>query len=264
MSPHILSLPAEILSQILSLLPVCSLLRFSQTSRYSHTMATANLRALSLGIAPYQTHLPSKSLPHTSSSSYESWLQIPDPAAYTYNTLSNFQSALVSTLLSRHAAMLQHIDLSIWSLSVATANALRSLHALKTLALRFDSESRGRSVRRAHIAAERAEQCKAWEVLAQSPPVWSHRLRVLKLQNADLSTEQLGTLLAESGECKEVVLERCRGLGRELWVFLRSWRGRERLRVLELRECGGSIGEEAVRAIGGLERLEVPFSFCFL
>ncbi|USP82603.1 hypothetical protein yc1106_09877 [Curvularia clavata] len=258
MPPHILSLPTEILGQILSLLPVCSLLRFSCTSRYSYAMATANLRTLSLGIAPYHPHLPSKSLPHTYP--YESWLRIPNMQDYTYNTLFNFQSALVSSLLVRYAAMLQHIDLSVWSLSVPMANALRSLHALKTLALRFDSGSHGRSAHRCHIAAERAEQRKAWEVLAQNPPVWSRRLCALKLENADLSTEQLGVLLAESGECREVVLERCSGVGSEFWPFLQSWRGRERLRVLELSDCGGLLGEETVttiRSLKGLERLNL-------
>lgn len=90
----------------------------------------------------------------------------------------------------------------------------------------------------------------------QSPPVWSHRLHAVRLENADLSTQQLGVILAESSECREVVLKRCRGVGSEVWVFFRTWRGREKLRVLEVGECGGLLGEEAVRAVGGLRSLE--------
>lgn len=261
MSPHILSLPAELLSQILSLLPVLSLLRFSQTSRYSHTLASANLHTLSLGIAPWpSTHHPqSASRP---SQTYASWLQIPNAAEYGYTTLFNFQSALVTSILHRHAPLLQHIDLSIWTLSVAAATALRHLHALRTLALRFESGGLGPGVPRSYLAAERAEQRKAWAVLARRPPpVWSARLAAIRLVNAGIETKELGALLGASAECREVVLERCSDVGSAFWAFVRTWSGREGVRVLELKECGGCVGEEAVGAIGGLKGLEVCFLF---
>lgn len=46
----LLSFPPEVLVTILSFLPVKSLLRFSQTCRYSHALATSSLHSLSLGI----------------------------------------------------------------------------------------------------------------------------------------------------------------------------------------------------------------------
>jgi len=52
MANNILSLPPEIFLHILSFLPVQSLLRFGQTSRTSHHLATSSLHTLSLGIFP--------------------------------------------------------------------------------------------------------------------------------------------------------------------------------------------------------------------
>lgn len=48
----LLSFPPELLVNILSFLPVQALLRFSQTCRYSHSIAHSSLHTLSLGIHP--------------------------------------------------------------------------------------------------------------------------------------------------------------------------------------------------------------------
>jgi hypothetical protein len=284
MLPHLLSLPTEILSQILSSLPLSSLLRFSETCHRSRTMANANLQTLSLGIAPlpspYQSLLvlpkpPARTAAAISSSSsshhhhtyyYDTWVRVPNMSSYEYNTLSNFQAALVTSILHRHGSVLQRVELSIWSLTVRMATALRSLHALRSIALRFDNgageRGHGRHVPRSHVAAERAEQHKAWKVLARwPPPVWSKRLTAFRLDNADLTTEQLGVLLWESCVCRELVLERCRFVGSEVWGVVADWCGVQGLWVLELVECGGVLGTEAVRAIGKMEGLKVCFFF---
>ncbi|ORY11495.1 hypothetical protein BCR34DRAFT_587838 [Clohesyomyces aquaticus] len=52
MARSLLSLPPEILLNILHVLPIPSLLKFSQTCRFSHDLAISNLHTLSMGIYP--------------------------------------------------------------------------------------------------------------------------------------------------------------------------------------------------------------------
>ncbi|KAH7563235.1 hypothetical protein BM1_00282 [Bipolaris maydis] len=196
MTPHILSLPAELLSQILTSLPLSSLLHFSETCHPARTLANANLQSLSLGISPlpspYTSFPPSKpplspSQTHTSQPTtrpHDRWLRIPNITTYDYTTLSNFQSALLTSILTRHHPLLSHVDLTIWTMSVRMAHALRNLSALQRLELRFDAGNPGRAVLRAQIGLEREEQRRAWDVLARSTPSWSRRLLGLRVEGA--------------------------------------------------------------------------------
>ncbi|EMD89919.1 hypothetical protein COCC4DRAFT_158311 [Bipolaris maydis ATCC 48331] len=268
MTPHILSLPAELLSQILTSLPLSSLLHFSETCHPARTLANANLQSLSLGISPlpspYTSFPPSKpplspSQTHTSQPTtrpHDRWLRIPNITTYDYTTLSNFQSALLTSILTRHHPLLSHVDLTIWTMSVRMAHALRNLSALQRLELRFDAGNPGRAVLRAQIGLEREEQRRAWDVLARSTPSWSRRLLGLRVEGAVVSTKQIAVLLGESRGCEEVVLERCSGVGGDVWAFWGGWCGRERVRRVELRECGGVIREEVLGIIGGMRALE--------
>src|SRR5689334_20635965 len=52
MSSPLLDLPPELLTSVLAFLPIQNLLRFSQTCRYSHSLAKSSLHTLSLGIHP--------------------------------------------------------------------------------------------------------------------------------------------------------------------------------------------------------------------
>ncbi|EOA81346.1 uncharacterized protein SETTUDRAFT_35191 [Exserohilum turcica Et28A] len=137
------------------------------------------------------------------------------------------------------------------------ALALRTLHALKTLALGFQTPLPTRFVPRSHVAAQRTQQHLAWKTLVDGgPPVWSRRLRSLRLEDAEIETAQLGMLVSESAACDELVLEGCRNLGKEVWCELQMWIGRGRVRVLEVAECGGVLGEKALDGIGGMGGLE--------
>ena len=200
---HLLDLPTEIISQILAPLPTSSLLRFSETSHHARTLANANLHTLSLGIAPPtlsrpkllnidQTSEPASTTSNSTKSPYSIWLQIPKAQTYEYRTLFNFQSALVTSILKRHGTMLQHLEISVWALTLPMAKAIKGLRALRTFSLRIESGVRYvRGVSRSRIAVEREEQGKAWEVLTESAPEWSGRLTTLRLENCDVRAEQL-------------------------------------------------------------------------
>ncbi|KAF1833777.1 hypothetical protein BDW02DRAFT_622729 [Decorospora gaudefroyi] len=249
--PHILSLPTEVLHQILQPLPIPSLLAFSSTCHHAHHLATTNLHTLSLGIRPLATP------PTHNPGPYEIWLRIPKTHAYDYTTLFNFQSALFSSILGRHGALLQHLDLCIWALTGPMGHAIANLSALRTLGLRVENAAYGRALPpRACVALERSEQAKAWAVLSRSA-VWRERLLCLRLENVEVGVEALAGVLAEARCCREVRLRGCRFLGRELWGVLGSgrWAGGDSLRVLGVADCGLVLGEEAWEGIGRLGAL---------
>ncbi|KAI4653321.1 hypothetical protein J4E93_001083 [Alternaria ventricosa] len=262
-TPHLLDLPTEILNHILTPLPTRSLLSFLETSRHARILANANLHTLSLGIAPLAPAFfkyldPSiTSTNNNTSDPYEIWLRIPQAKTYEYLTLHTFQSLLVTSILNRHGTMLQHLNISIWSLTLPMAKALTTLRALLTFSLRIESGARYvRGIPRSRIAVEREEQGKAWDVLAESAGAWSRRVVSLKLENCDVRAEQLAVLLGEMRGCEELGLRRGRYLGREMWAALGEWEGRGRLRVLEVAECGELLGDEAREVVGGLDGLE--------
>ena len=262
---HLLDLPTEIISQILAPLPTSSLLRFSETSHHARTLANANLHTLSLGIAPPtlsrpkllnidQTSEPTSTASNSTKSPYSIWLQIPKAQTYEYWTLFNFQSALVTSILKRHGTMLQHLEISVWALTLPMVSAIENLRALRRFSLRIERIIGGR---RSCVAVKREEQEKAWELLTKSTPVWSRRLMALKLENCDLKVDQLAVLLKESRNCKELGLDRCHYFGKGLWTWLMEWEGTGKLKVLNVADCGGQLGDVSRMAMGKLNGLQV-------
>ncbi|KAG9378573.1 hypothetical protein A1F94_010342 [Pyrenophora tritici-repentis] len=172
--------------------------------------------------------------------------------------------------------MLQTLELSVWGWSVGMALALRSLRALRTFRVRVERVTGvGRNVPRKWIAVQRAEEKKAWEVLVSGPEeeleevvvvskrrrrrkrgFWSERLTTLELENCDVTAEQLGVVLSKSRGCREVRLDGCRILDKELWTVMGEWEGRSGLERLDVVDCGGRIGEEARTAIGLMDGLK--------
>jgi hypothetical protein len=254
MPNHLLSLPTELLDQILSTLPIPSLLSFSSASQQARALATSNLHRLSLGIAPLHSSTKSAS-PH------DIWLRIPNATTYSYLTLLNLQSALVSSILTRHDSVLQHLELSVWCLTVPIAEAIANLGALRSLSIRIES---GICARRSCKSLEREEQYRAWTLLSSEKCDLRYRLTALRVEDADLGTEQLAGILGESRGFKELWLNRCRFVGKEFWGWLGGeWKGRDGLRILDVSDCGGVLGEEAADAVGRLRGLQASLSTVF-
>jgi hypothetical protein len=251
---NLLTLPTELLNRILSTLPVPSLLSFSSTGQQARTLANSNLHDLSLGIQPLCSYTASRT-------PYDIWLRIPDAHTYSYLTLLNFQSALVNSILARHGLMLQHLELSVWALTVPIAEAIAHLGALRSLSIRIESGVYRRGLSRSCRSLEREEQHKAWELLSKKA-VWRSRLTALRIEDADLGTEQLAILLGDSRCCRELWLNRCRFIGKEVWEWLRSeWHGRDKLKILDVCDCGGVLGDAAIDAVGKMKGLQVSHSY---
>jgi hypothetical protein len=133
-------------------------------------------------------------------------------------------------------------------------SAIENLRALRRFSLRIERIIGGR---RSCVAVKREEQEKAWELLTKSTPVWSRRLMALKLENCDLKVDRLAVLLKESRNCEELGLDRCRYFGKSLWTWLMEREGTGKLKVLNVADCGGQLGDVSRMAMGKLNGLQV-------
>jgi hypothetical protein len=151
--------------------------------------------------------------------------------------------------------MLQHLELSVWCLTLPIAEAIAQLGALRSLSIRIESGAYGR---RSCKLLEKEQQDKAWTLLSSEKCVWRPRLTALRIEDAELGTEQLAGILGETRCCRELWLNRCRFIGREVWGWLGAeWKGRDGLSILDVSDCGGVLGEEAVDAVGRSRGLQV-------
>jgi hypothetical protein len=298
MSPSLLSIPPELLVNILAFLPIQPLLKFSQTSRYAHSLASSSLHTLSLEIHPSRvsaliahvatTQYPQPKettsfflLPHHASSSeqgdssevsymakdpstlnnpYKVSVLIPDAQTFDYTTLLNFHTALTSSVLFRHGATLRHLDLSLWTLTIPTAKALAGLPALRVLSIRIEDFPQVRAVPHTRATTQRTEEREAWSLLTQTA-IWAPRLNALRIEGGELNTAQLSILLSKVRWCRELWFCKCVMIDYSLWKFLASeWKGRSVLQILGVSRCGGKLDEEVLDWIGGLKSLRVSCS----
>lgn len=239
MSTSLLQLPPELLLPILALLSTRSLLKFSQCSKYARSLANSSLHTLNLEFypPPYSKDfylprrhlLPTKSTTHVIPSStscldrkyacptssikdtrhskkdkhpHKTIIRMKGALNYDYGTLINFQSALLSNILSRHDHALRNINITVWSFTVPIAKAISRLHALRQLSINIQDCYYARSAQRKYAH----EQSAAWEVLANS---WSASLQTLSIDNADIEEVQLFKLLTSNSKCRELRLKSC-------------------------------------------------------
>jgi hypothetical protein len=296
MSNGLVDVPPEVLVNILSFLPIQALLRFSQCSTYTHSLATSSLHTLSLAIHttpvarlissisatryPEPKHSPSKfyfsAYPPTSTNQYQKDLQesaeaelacngpynvsvsIPDAQTYDASTLILFHTSLMKSILFRHGNTLRNLDISLWTLTIPVAKALAALRALRVLSVRIDDFPHIRAMPRRLVGTQRAEQREAWGIVAETA-IWAPRLQALRIEGGELNSSQLFTLLRKSRWCQELWLCKCSSIGKELWNFLgNEWEyGRASLRILGIMRCGGQLDEGVMDLIGGLKGLQV-------
>lgn len=287
MIPTLLNLPQETLLNILSFLPVRSLLRFAQTCHSSYSMATSSLHSLSLGIYTTErsrighslsgTHFPEpKSIPSAfwsgTNPKYSALLRrrglqtdtidplftvpilIPEPVNCELNILFAFHDALIKSILTRYAASLRTLDISLWCLTVPTARGLALLQTLQELSIHIEGSPQA-SPR--SVVPHQSEQ-EAWDILSKTA-VWAPGMRALRIQNAEFSDVQLSHLLRGNRSCKELWICRCRFVYNDFWRFIRDeWDyGRAELRILGVMSYGGEIDEDVLDVIGSLSDLQV-------
>lgn len=251
MACRLLDLPPELLAKILKLLPVRSLLRFSQLCRLARTLANSNVHTVSLAVQAI--HNPTDE----QHCDQKHCVRILDAHAFDYKVLFEFHNALLTSVVLRHADSVHTLDLSIWTLTDPIAQAISGLFALREFSVKIEDDLCARAVPKSCIAVERREQENAWNFLCRKA-VWRTRLHRLKVQNADLNSKQLTKLLGPSHCCEELWLSGCRLIGNDIWNFLgHEWKGRTRLQSLHVADSCWSLDENSLSAISGLTGLQV-------
>lgn len=294
----LLELPTEILIGVFSSLSLRDLLHFSETSHYARFLTNANLHTLTLDfcstpqptksrsydsarrtqspkrtsrsprtiqaaldISKHLSKLPSKPQITPVNDLNRAAIHIPDATSYNYTTLTHFQAALTTSILTRHAVGLRHLDLSVWALSVPIANALVEITALQSLSITIAKCPYVRLVPRSCILNRREEEKKAWAVVARSETGFA-RLKNLKIGGAEVNVGDLLSILRGS-TCKSLALAKCNVIGKELWdVMRKEWTGWNKLESLQLSECGGVLDDSVLVALGAMTKLRV--SLCLI
>jgi hypothetical protein len=280
MAISLLQLAPELLFQILASIPVKPLLKFSQCSRYAHSLANASLHTLKLDFGPKPnsfkmgSHMSTRRLNSYDASKGEQYysqpgssfmtetvptsldkvlIRIPDAHLYDFATLIHLHSALVPSILNRHQGALQHLDLSLWTVTVPMGKAISALPALRSLSVKLVQDLRIRKLSGKCIDPQR----DAWQVLTQHA-AWSGRLRSLKIENMDILMSHLAPLLLYNHSCRELRIRHCESLGQDLWAFLETgWKGRAALKILEIADCGSLLTEAALKSMETMRELKV-------
>jgi hypothetical protein len=256
----LLELPPELLIQILTTLPVKPLLKFSQTSRYARALAYSNLHTLSLAIYPSRrssrnnrlipTHLEPKLQSHRDHDPHKILVRIPQAWDFDYPTLLSFHTAVVADILNRHACTLHNLDLSLWTLSIPIAKAICTLPALRSLSLRIESVQ---YVPRPYLNVQRKEERTAWDLLAVAP-TWPSQIHTLRIENAEVTTGQLSSILSKTARLADLHLRGCDMLTGSFWESS-SLASLHSLRVIDCSNV--HMKETALDAISKMIELQV-------
>ncbi|KAF2837838.1 hypothetical protein M501DRAFT_986049 [Patellaria atrata CBS 101060] len=270
----LLELPPEILLHTLSYLPISSLLPFSTTSRYTHSLASRSLHTLSLGIYTSRSasligrlenstsrlwqSSSTKRLPSSihEASPYAISVIVPSANEYNPKIIDLFQIGLATNVLQRYAVGLRHLEMRIWAFDTNIAKALAGLRGLRSLVLRIDFPY-GVGKRRLSPSLRRVKD-KAWDGVEGA---WGC-LVLLELDGCDLNAVQLKTILEANTLITQLAIQRCPQIDNALFNYLQRWPGRRNLKELAIEDCPSIEGEkdleEAISAMGQLEHL----SFC--
>lgn len=263
------SIPPETLLQILSYLPIRSLLSFSVTSKSCHALASASVTTLSFGVYPTSLaskisrlhdtaatdiELAEKDAPTTVSLVVPEAEKLPLPALYA------FHDALTTSILLRYGSSLRHLDLTVWTLGQSIAAALAKCRNLRSLSLRIENPHVRLSADAPWELSEsgvkvmrKVDEDDAWDCFDGA---WGW-LRELRIEGARVSSEQLVRVLKANPGVRELSVKNCKKLDKELWRLLGTeWEGRGELESLGIVGCGMldmETLEESLPAFGKLK-----------
>lgn len=253
----LLELPPELLIQILTSLPIKSLLKFSQTSHHARNLAYSNLHTLSLAIFAFRRSswynkimLESKSSSCPGPDPHKILIRIPEARDLGYPTLLTFHNKIIVDILTRHACTLRTLDLTLWTLSTPIAKELANLPTLHNLSIRIESLQ---PIARGHMHNQRLQERAAWTQLCEpSPSPWPSHLQTLSIENAELTTPQLSNLLRQTPRLHTLTLTRCNALTSLPFPTLSSPL-KTSLHSLALRDCSNiSLASSSLAAISNM------------
>jgi hypothetical protein len=265
LSTQFTSLPPEVTHEILSYLPISSLLAFSETSHSSHSIALSAFNTLHIGI--YHTKIASliSSISRsTSTDSKPSTHNVPiilcKREARDKHQIIRSQTSKLVDIISRHAPTLRSLEVSAWALEQDLADVLVTMPNLRTLAVRLDHPT----VRHARVPKS------FWDVSPLSP-VWNTlsdqrkngrapfgRLESLTLERSGITDHQLLQLLQRNPRIKELKLQKCLTITDEFFEALANSPMAKTLEKLSFTRSGTcEIDERILEHLAELTNLKV-------
>ncbi|KAL9107649.1 MAG: hypothetical protein Q9227_007456 [Pyrenula ochraceoflavens] len=267
------NLPSELLLQILSHLPIPTLLTLSRTNKTLHSLAPLSLNTLHLAAFPKKLHSVLAFLP-SGPAPTDRHLALTTPRLFHNNVSPSIQhkatirhqNSILSSALRTHGRFLTTLTFHAFDISAATATDVGTCcPRLRHLSIHCDNaHARHASVPRALVEGP-ASPHAGWNALAgigrdaASSRVMG-KLESLRLERVGITSFQLKGLVERNPGLKELCLRKVSGVDEEFVEWLGGeWAGRKKLKVLEVEECDELRIEEEKDAewVKGLEGLEV-------
>ncbi|KAI9817774.1 MAG: hypothetical protein M1827_000893 [Pycnora praestabilis] len=260
------SLPPELTREVLSYLPIPTLLSFGQTSHNNHLIQTISLSALRLGIFHTRINGLISFMESPTSSQLLAIHSVPivlkKRASHDKYQIIRNQNSTTRHILTQYSRTLRDLELVLWDLDEGTAKILANMKNLRRLSLRFDHPHTR------HVRLPRGY----WD---ESPgsTIWNHfdvddgtgkgekafgRLETLTLERSGITDYQLQRILVNNPRIKELRLQKCLNLTEETFEFIASHSPlNQTLETLHFTKSNNhDIDERVLKHIGRLSNLK--------
>lgn len=259
--PNFTSLPPELIREVVSYLPIASLLAFGLTSKEHHAIQCCSLSTLRLGVFPSRIAgiislmeaAPEVSALHSVQTI------LPKSQAHTKDMIIRNQNAVVQKVVDNHRRTLRDLEIALWDLKKPSACSVSRLVNLRRLSIRLDHPH----TRHAKVDRD------FWEISPVST-VWNNffarpdgrkvfgRLQSLNLERAGITDFQLQQVLKNNPMILDLRLRKCLVLTRETFGYLARDEINKRLETLHFTwHKGDEIDDGILDYIEKLPNLKV-------
>lgn len=254
-------LPPELLREVVSYLPIASLLAFGLTSKEHHAIQCCSFSTLRLGVFPSRLAGMMSLMEAAAdvSSIHSVQMVLPKTQARTKDMIIRNQNAAVQKVVDKHRRSLRDLEVALWDLRKQSACSLSGLVNLRRLSIRLDHPH----TRHAKVDRD------FWEVSPTST-VWNNffakpderkvlgRLKSLNLERAGITDFQLQQILKNNSVISDLRLRKCLVLTREIFEHLVRDEINKHLETLHFTWHGGDeIDDTVLDYVGELSNLKV-------
>lgn len=259
----ITSLPPELVREVVSYLPIASLLAFGLTSKEYHAIQCCSLSTLRLGVFPSRLAgmISLMEAAADISSIHSVQMVLPKTQTRTKDMIIRNQNSVVQKVIDKHRQTLRDLEIAIWDLKKPSACSVSTLVNLRRLSIRLDHPH----TRHAKVDRD------FWEISPVST-VWNSffakpdgrkvfgSLQSLILERAGITDFQLQQVLKNNPKISDLRLRKCLVLTRETFGHLAREEINNRLETLHFTWHGGNEIDDAILDyIENLTNLKVCF-----
>lgn len=243
------SLPPELIREVISYLPIASLLAFGMTSKEHHAIQCCSLSTLRLGVFPSRLAgvISLMEAAADISSIHSVQTVLPRTQTRTKDMIIRNQNAVVQKVVDKHRHTLRDLEIALWDLKKPSACSVSRLVNLRRLSIRLD-----------HPHTRHAKVDRDFWDISPVSTVWNSffarpderkvfgRLQSLNLERAGITDFQLQQVLKNNPMISDLRLRKCLVLTRETFEHLARDEIRKRLETLHFTWHGGDEIDDAI------------------